>query len=310
MQQYTDLMNRIIDMGEWVHNERTNKNCRVVINADMEYDFCPLVTTRKSSWKSAVAEFVGYLRGYTSAEQFRELGTTTWDGNANAESWQDNYYCQGKDDMGRVYGAQGREWRKPEYYYNQGLIEARTPNDSITDCISRISKDDEDKINFYAIDQLKKVYENLKNGIDDRGEIISFYNPGEFHMGCLRPCIHTHTFSLMNGKLDLTSYQRSCDVPLGLNFNMVQLHFFLKLMARITGNKAGTVYHKIVNAHIYEDQYDLAKVEARRLPFDAPTMSISADIQTLEDVENVFTLDHVKVSGYEHHDAIKYPLSV
>lgn len=289
MQQYKDLMNRIIQQGEWIYNERTGKKCKTVINANLEYSFCPLVTTRKSYWKSAVAEFVGYLRGYTNAADFRALGTTTWDANANQnEAWLKNPYRNGEDDMGRVYGAQGRSWRTPEWYTN------------IMDIPQKM----------FEVDQLKKVYDNLKAGIDDRGEIISFYNPGEFHMGCLRPCVHTHQFSLMNGALYLNSYQRSCDVPLGLNFNMVQLYFFLNLMAQITGYKAGTVYHNIVNAHIYEDQFELAQVEAMRTPFAPPTMTINPRIKTLEDVETIFTLDDVEVTGYKHHEAIKYPFSV
>lgn len=293
MKQYNEIMNRIINEGEWIENERTGKRCKTIINADMQYDFCPLVTTRKSYWKSAVAEFVGYLRGYTSAADFRALGTKTWDANANEnKAWLNNPYRRGEDDMGRVYGAQGRAWRTPYYYESKG---AGAQKFYFNDCY---------------IDQLQNVYDDLKAGIDNRGEIISFYNPGEFHMGCLRPCVHTHTFSLVNGTLHLTSYQRSNDWPLGCNFNMVQLHFFLKLMAQITGNKAGTVYHKTVNAHIYEDQYELAKEEAARVPFDPPVMKISNDIKTLEDVETKFTLDHVTVEGYNYHPAIKYPFSV
>lgn len=298
MQQYSDIMNRIIDEGEWIKNERTGKSCKTIINADMEYDFCPLVTTRKSYWKSAVAEFVGYIRGYDNAADFRSLGTTTWDANANEnKAWLNNPYRKGEDDMGRVYGIQGRSWRMPEYYSDY-------TNPKFID-----DPKHEVECNL-AIDQLAKIYNNLKQGIDDRGEILSFYNPGEFHMGCLRPCVHTHTFSLVNGTLHLTSYQRSSDWPLGCNFNMVQLHFFLKLMAQITGNKAGTVYHKTVNAHIYEDQYELAQVEAARSVFAPPTMTINPRIKTLEDVETIFTLDDVTVENYQHHEAIKYPFSV
>ena len=118
-----------------------------------------------------------------------------------------------------------------------------------------------------AIDQLRKIVNNLSRGIDDRGEILTFFNPGEFDLGCLRPCMHTHTFSLVGDTLHLTSYQRSCDVPLGLNFNQIQVFTFLALMAQITGNKPGKAYHKIVNAHIYEDQLDLMRdVQLRREP--------------------------------------------
>lgn len=105
-------------------------------------------------------------------------------------------------------------------------------------------------------DQLGKIYSDLKNGIDDRGEILSYWNPGEFELGCLRPCMYNFQFSILGGKLYLNATQRSCDVPLGLNFNMVQVYVFLELMAQITGLQPGKAYHKIINAHIYEDQLD------------------------------------------------------
>ena len=205
MKQYLELCQRIIDEGEWIENERTGKRCLTVINADLVYNVAdnefPLVTTRKSYWKAAIAEFIGYIRGYSNAADFRALGTKTWDANANEnDAWLNNPYRKGEDDMGRVYGVQGRSWQKPDGGF---------------------------------VDQLAKIVTDLKRGLDDRGEILSFYNPGEFHMGCLRPCMHTHTFSLLGDRLYLTSYQRSCDVPLGLNFNMVQVFAFLKLMPRL-----------------------------------------------------------------------------
>ena len=87
----------------------------------------------------------------------------------------------------------------------------------------------------------------------------------------VRPCMHTHTFSLVGDTLHLTSYQRSCDVPLGLNFNQIQVFTFLALMAQIAGKKPGKAYHKIVNAHIYEDQLELMRdVQLKREPFPLP----------------------------------------
>jgi thymidylate synthase len=283
MKQYLDLCQRIIDEGVWVENERTGKRCLTVINADLEYDVAnnqfPLITTRKSYWKAAIAEIIGYLRGYDNAADFRSLGTKTWDANANEnQAWLNNPHRKGPDDMGRVYGVQGRAWAKP---------------DGTTH------------------DQLKKIVDNLSKGIDDRGEILTFYNPGEFDMGCLRPCMHTHTFSVLDGTLYLTSYQRSCDVPLGLNFNQVQVFTLLKIMAQITGLKPGKAYHKIVNAHIYEDQLELMKnVQLKREPFPSPQLEINSNIKSLEDIESWVTLNDFDVLGYQCHEAIKYPFSV
>lgn len=283
MRQYLDLCQRIIDEGVWVENERTGKRCLTVINAELTYDVAanqfPLITTRKSFWKAAIAELLGYLRGYDNAADFRAIGCNTWNANANDnEAWLNNPHRKGEDDMGRVYGVQGRRWQKPDGGH---------------------------------VDQLKKIIDNLSKGIDDRGEILSFYNPGEFHMGCLRPCMHTHTFSLLGDTLHLTSYQRSCDVPLGLNFNQVQCFVLLALVAQITGHKPGKAYHKIVNAHIYEDQLELMRdVQLKREPFEPPQLHINPEIKSLEDIETWVTLNDFEVTGYQCHEAIKYPFSV
>lgn len=283
MKQYLDLCQRIIDEGVWVTNKRTGKRCLTVINADFEYDVganeFPLITTRKSHWQAAIAELLGYLRGYDNAAQFRAIGCNTWNANANENAaWLANPYRKGTDDMGRVYGVQGRNWIN--------------------------SKGEK-------FDQLRKVYDNLRNGIDDRAEIVTFNNVGEYHMGCLRPCMHTHTFSLLEDTLYLTSYQRSSDTPLGQNFNQIQVFTMLALMSRVTGNKAAKAYHKIVNAHIYEDQLDLMRdIQLKREPYPLPKLIINPDIKTLEDIETWVTLDDFRVEGYQHHGAIKYPFSV
>ena len=206
MNAYLELCKRIISEGEWVYNSRTGKRCLTVINADFEYDVSdrqlPVLTTKKVAWKPAIAEMLGYLRGYTSAAQFRALGCNTWNANANQNAaWLANPYREGVDHLGRCYGAQGRDWRNPE---NK------------------------------SIDQLRMVYEDLRNGIDNRSEIVTFWNPGERDRACLNACMHTHTFCVLKGELYLTSYQRSDDVPLGHAFNQIQVAWLLIVMAQIT----------------------------------------------------------------------------
>jgi thymidylate synthase len=283
MKQYLDLCNTIIDKGVWVDNARTGKRCLTIINADLTYNVenskFPLITTRKSFWKSAIAEIIGYIRGYDNAEDFRKLGTKTWDSNANEnEDWLSNPHRKGQDDCGFIYGAVGRNFPKPD---------------------------------GGSIDLLQNIIDDLSNGIDNRGEIFTFYHPGVFHMGCLRPCMYSHHFSLLGDTLYLNSTQRSCDVPLGLNFNMVQVYFLLAIVAQITGKKAGQAYHKIVNAHIYEDQLELMRdIQIKREPYPLPKLIINPEIKTLKDLETWVTLDDFEVVGYEYHDPIKYPFSV
>lgn len=283
MKEYIELCNRVLNEGEWVVNERTGKRCLTVINADFTYNLedsvMPVLTTKKLFWKPAIAEMLGYLRGYSSAAQFRELGTKTWDANANEnKAWLANNFRTGPDDMGRCYGVQGRAWLNPEHK---------------------------------PIDQLQKVVDDLSKGIDDRREIVTFWNPGELDRACLAACMHTHTFSILGGKLYLTSYQRSDDLPLGHGFNQVQVAWLLLIMAQITGLKPGKAFHKIVNAHIYEDQLaTLRDVQLIRQPKELPTLKINPAIKSLKDLETWVTLKDFELIGYDPHPSIAYPFSV
>jgi len=283
MQAYLDLCRRVVNEGEWIYSERTGKRCLTVINADLVYDVsdgtCPVVTTKKVFYKPAIAEMLGYLRGYNSAAQFRSIGCNTWNANANENAaWRANKFRTGEDDLGRAYGVQGRSWMNPE---------------------------------GRPIDQLAKIVDDLTQGIDDRREILTFWNPGETDRMCLAACMHTHTFSLVNGALYLTSYQRSDDLPLGHCFNQIQVAWLLMIVAQIVGARPAKAFHKIVNCHIYEDQLDLMKnVQLRREPLPLPKLKINPDIKTLKDLDTWVSMDDFELVDYQHHEAIKYPFSV
>lgn len=282
--QYLDLIQRTVDEGVWVDNPRTGTECLTVINADIDIDLrradFPVPTTRKFNWKMAIAESLGYYKAFTNAGAFRALGAKTWDANANEnEAWLKNANRIGPDHMGKVYGAVAADW----------------------------PKHDGTSINLF-----RQVYEDLKAGKDNRGEIVTFWNPGEFELGCLRPCMHTHQFSLLGNDLYLNSFQRSQDILLGGAANIVQVAFFLQLMAHITGKRACKANLKIVNAHIYDNQYPvlMEKGQLDREPKLPPSLIISHEIKTWDDVVNIMTPDHVELLGYRHHDPIVYPFSV
>lgn len=285
MKAYLELGQALVTKGTWVHNERTATDCLTLPRWSMQYDVgareFPLLTTRKINWKAAIAELLGYLRGYTSAAEFRKLGTKTWDANANEnQAWLNNPHRKGVDDMGYVYGAVGRGWRKEDGSF---------------------------------IDQLTNIYNDLRAGKDNRGEILMFWNPAEFDKGCLRPCMYSHHFQLISDTLYLDSTQRSTDVPLGLGFNQVQVYTLLALMAQITGHKAGTAQHDLKNPHIYEDQYLLFLNEhLPRTPSDIrPQLMINPEIKTLEDVLTWVTVDDFVVANYIcDYPQIKYPFTV
>lgn len=282
MEAYLELGRKIIREGKWVENLRTGVRCLTIPRATMVYDVekgeVPLITSRQYSPRIAIAELLGYIRGCSSAADFRALGTKTWDANANEnKAWLANPNRKGEDDMGRVYGVQGREWHGPNGY----------------------------------IDQLAKIYNNLKLGIDDRGELLTFWNPGEFEFGCLRPCMYEHMFTLINDDLYLTSGQRSNDWALGTATNMVQCYTLLALMAQITGHQAKDAEHHMVNVHIYENQLPAVEELLSRKPEPVrPRLVISPDIKSLHDLETWVTVDDFKVVNYFSQSPIKIPFTV
>lgn len=293
--QYLDLLNLIHKKGTKVFNKRTGKNVYAVINYDITIDAssdeCPVLTTRKTPFKLAVAELLGYIQGRTDAGEFKDLGAPSWHYNANEnQNWLHNPNRAGYDDMGLVYGAVARNWP-----------------------IMRL-KDIEDKTSLEYTgktkDLIQTVFDKIMDRNDDRELIWTYYNPGMFELGCLRPCLHTFQFSILDDTLYLNAFQRSCDVPLGGSANMIQLYVLLRLMAQITGLKPGKVYWKIVNAHIYEDQMDLVEVQLKRPMHKAPTLEIDPSIRNLNDVFNLTDISKFTLHNYVSEPGIIYPFSV
>tara|TARA_Y100001960_G_scaffold37551_2_gene35735 strand:+ start:9387 stop:10283 length:897 start_codon:yes stop_codon:yes gene_type:complete len=297
MEQYTRLCNRILKDGEWFEVGRNGAKALTVISDRFEYDCTDnkieIPTTAFTKTDMAIAELLGYIRGETNSKRFEELGTPTWNANANkTTAWLNSPYRIGENHMGQVYGAVGNNWPKLR------------SEDGATAHIGVYQVEDE------GIDLIEKIYNDLRNGIDDRGEIWTFWNPGMFQFGCLRPCLHSHHFSLLNGNLYLDSTQRSVDAPLGLKFNMVQVQVLLRLMAQITGHKAKSAAHNMVNCHIYENQVDIMRGQMERE--DKPqtaTLWINPEIKTLEDVRTWVTTDDFRIEGYDPHPFVKYPFT-
>lgn len=289
--QYLSHLSNIYYYGTDIPNPRTGIACRTVINCDMTYDAstieAPIITTRKYSPKIAIAELLGYIRGYTNAQDFKNIGTSTWFANANeTPAWLNNPNRKSENDLGLIYGAVAKNWPVIQQYGNGRYF------------------------TMAEVDLFRKVYENLRQGKDDRGEIITFWNPGMFHLGCLRPCMYEHQFSLIGDDLYLNSTQRSNDWPLGCAANMIQVWLLLRLMAQITGKNPKIANHRSVNCHIYSSQLPLVEEQLSRTPFERPTIRINPDIKTLEDLETWVTVQDFEINYPEYHPPIKYPFAV
>lgn len=241
-------------------------------------DGFPAVTTKKLAYSIAFAEMLGFLRGYESAADFRKLGCKVWDANANENTaWLANPHRKGEDDLGPVYGAMARRWPKDD---------------------------------GSCIDQLRQVVDDLTAGKDNRREIVTHWNPGVMDRIALPPCHMFYQFGLEEGVLNLGMYQRSCDVPLGVPFNIAGYAWLLSVVAHITGHTPGVFTHFLWDIHIYENQMELMREQVEREPMILPRLWINPEIKTLEDLETWVTPDDFKLVGYNPHPAIKYPFAV
>lgn len=283
--QYLQLCAEVAFRGSWTMNKRTKERTKAVIGRTFKFDVAndpvPAITTRQAPVKMPIAEILGYLKGLDNADDFAALGAKTWYANANeTEAWLKNPNRKGKNDLGRIYGVQGRSWMKP---------------------------------NGDIVDQFDKLVSNLKRGIDDRGEILTFYNPGEFDKGCLRPCLHTHQFSLLDDTLYLDSMQRSADLPLGTVANMQQVYFLLKLVSQMVGAKPGIAKLHMSNCHIYESQLELmVNKQLQRNPYTnvEPQLIIDPSVKSVSDIDRMKDTSAFKVVGYDQfHDKIEYPFA-
>lgn len=280
-QNYIDLCNRIIHNGFIQNNERTKKRCATVFGDFREYDLStgkfPLLTTKQMDIKPIAAELLGFIRGYTNAADFRNAGCKIWDANANkTQGWLDNPNRKGEDDLGRIYGAQARDWKK-------------------TDGTS--------------VDQLKSIVERLNARRDDRRLIVTHWNPGELDLMALPPCHLMYMFGMEGRKLHLGMIIRSNDIGLGKPYNVASYSLLLLLMCRITKMLPGKLSYFAWNSHIYQDHMEGIMHQITRTPFEAPSIWIDPNIQCLEDLETWVTVESFKMIDYKSHGKISLPFS-
>lgn len=279
MRQYLDIARKALN-GTRKQN-RTGVDTVGYIGDMCRYDLrdgFPIVTTKHLAFRSCIAEMLCFLRGEDNAAAFRKAGCNVWDANANENpAWLVNPYRRGPDDLGRIYGVQARHWR------------ASSGPD---------------------VDQLQQVVDKLMAGVDDRRLIVSHWNPGELDQMALPPCHLMYQFGIEGNVLHLSMYQRSCDVPLGVPFNITGYAWLLSVIAHVTGYEAGVLTHFMHDIHVYENQIELLHEQLAREPRSLPKLVIDPEIETFQDLEDWADARAFVLEGYNPHGPIKYPFTV
>lgn len=290
MKQYNEALKQILENGK-DKLDRTGTGTLSIFGMQMRFDLrlgFPAVTTKKLAWKAVVSELLWFLEGSGNEFRLKEIlyGTsatdksTIWSANANAEYWKPHAKTNG--DLGRIYGVQWRQWRTPD---------RKWINSSTWEPI--------------IIDQLQELIDNIKNDPQSRRHILTAWNPGELDRMALPPCHIMCQFDVTDGYLSCQLYQRSCDMFLGVPFNIASYSLFTHIIARECGLKVGEFVWTGGDCHIYKDHIEAVKEQLSREPKQLPTLFFTVDKKF-----NEYVVDDFKLENYEHHPAIVAPMSV
>jgi thymidylate synthase len=156
------------------------------------------------------------------------------------------------------------------------------------------------------IDQLINVINSIKTTPDSRRHIVSAWNVGEIEKMALPPCHILFQFYVAAGRLSCQLYQRSCDIFLGIPFNIASYSLLTLMVARATSLKPGEFIHTLGDAHIYLNHIDQVKLQLTREPYKLPKMTINPEITDI----TKFRYEDFTLSDYLYHPQIKGDISV
>lgn len=293
MKQYLDLLKDIVENGEDV-SDRTGVGTRCVFGRQLRFDLSkefPAVTTKKLAFNSMKAELLWFISGSSNVNDLRALqyGEENRFNTEKVTVWDANYENQGKalgyenGELGPIYGVQWRDWLKA---YNIDLVSSGVQTETV--------------------DQLGTAIDTIKNNPDSRRIIVSAWNPSEIPDMTLPPCHVLFQFRVINNKLSCQIYQRSCDTPLGLPFNIASYALLTCMVAQICGLGLGELVWVGGDVHIYSNQLDTVKEQLSREPLTLPKLWLNPEVKEIND----FTMDDIKLVDYEHHAQLKYEFTV
>jgi len=236
----------------------------------------PLLTTKKMHTRSIIHELLWYLMGESNINYLKENGVRIWN------EWADE-----NGDLGPVYGYQWRKW--PKVHPDKINWEGKHPTAKITE-----------------IDQIGNVINMLRTNPNDRRMIVNAWNVSQIDEMALPPCHYAFQFYVADNKLSCMLNQRSCDVPLGVPFNIVQYSILTRMIAQVTGFETGEFIWNGGDVHIYMNQQEAMEEQITRMPYPSPKLILNPDIKEIND----FKYEDFEIVGYEHHPLIKMEVSV
>lgn len=302
--QYLNALKDILENGVIKHEFNTGIELKSVLGRLMRFDLgqgFPLLTTKKVFWKGILHELLWFISGSSNIKYLVDNGVHIWD------EWAYKFYTKAiekseipkmtqdeliqkiKDDsefakkwgdLGPVYGRQWRRWQTSD---------------------------------GREIDQLSWVIQKLKSHPDRKHYLVSAWNPEFIYEMALpgksmaiAPCHVLFHFTVNGGKLSCLLYQRSCDMFLGVPFNIASYALLTMMMAQVTGYQPGEFVHVLGDAHIYSNHYEQVQEQIKREPKPFPKMKINPAVKNIDD----FVFEDFTLEGYDPHPPIKGEITV
>ncbi len=301
-EQYLELMRRIwLDGDE--RSDRTGVGTRSVFGTMLRFDLAdgrmPLITTKRVYWKTATRELLWFLTGSTNIRPLVLQGVKIWNEWPHARYVEltgdridletfverigrDESFAERWGDLGPVYGKQWVDW--PTF----------------------VAQQDGSYRPGAGINQVAEVVESLRNDPGSRRHIIEGWNVAEIDRMALPPCHKTYQFHVAGKRLNCALYQRSCDVALGLPFNLWSAALLTRMMAQQTDLEPGELVWMGGDTHLYLNHEDLIREQLSREPQGSPTLEIMRRPGSIFD----YRIEDFAVHDYTPHGPLKAPVAV
>eukprot|EP00448_Togula_jolla_P018061 CAMPEP_0170591302 /NCGR_PEP_ID=MMETSP0224-20130122/12331_1 /TAXON_ID=285029 /ORGANISM="Togula jolla, Strain CCCM 725" /LENGTH=486 /DNA_ID=CAMNT_0010915157 /DNA_START=56 /DNA_END=1516 /DNA_ORIENTATION=+ len=282
--QYLEAIADIIKNGV-VTDDRTGVGTRAMFGKMMRFDLrksFPLLTTKRVFWRGVAEELLWFVKGDTNAKNLSDKGIKIWDGNGSREFLDKRGLSHREEgDLGPVYGFQ---WR----HFGAKYVDMHADYTG------------------QGVDQLAECIRKIKEDPNDRRILLSAWNPADLELMALPPCHMFCQFYVANGELSCLMYQRSCDMGLGVPFNIASYSLLTLMVAQVCGLKPGDFIHTLGNAHVYENHVTPLESQLERTPRPFPILKVNPDVKDIDG----FKMSDFELIGYSPHAKIAMDMAV
>lgn len=289
--QYLDLIKTVINVGN-TRSDRTNIGTLSIFGGQHRWSLInhtlPLLTTKRVFWRGVVEELLWFISGNTNNNKLVQRGVHIWDGNSTRDFLDSRGIDREEGDLGPIYSHQ---WR----HYGAPYVNCHT------------------NYNGQGIDQLAECIRLIKEDPFSRRIILNSWNPAQLGEMSLPPChvmcqfyVTAASDPLTKSTLSCLMYQRSCDIGLGMPFNIASYSLLTHMIAHVCGLLPGEFIHTFGDAHIYSTHVTALQEQITRQPRAFPTLRIVREVTNIND----FVFDDFELVGYNPHKSIKMEMCV